>query len=60
MLRVRDIDVDGTCSWDRLHATGYRVAIWGAFRKDQLGEGRVRVSVEGTGTLTIKLADAGQ
>jgi hypothetical protein len=52
---VRDSDDGGTCSWDRIHATGYRVDIWRRFRETLLGSARVTVPDEGTGSATVSV-----
>ncbi|MBA2719839.1 MAG: hypothetical protein H0U52_11460 [Chloroflexi bacterium] len=50
---VRDSDESGTCRWERLHATSYAIDIWGRFRQDRLGSGRVRVPTEATALITV-------
>lgn len=52
---VRDSDADGICSWERIHATGYRIDIWGRFRETLLMSARVTVPIEGTGRAVVSV-----
>lgn len=52
----RESEGTGTCSWDRTHATTYRLDIWRRFRQDLVGSQRVSVLVEKTRSASVSIA----